>query len=403
MKKIFTLCLLLVAAVQGWAFEQDKYYTINRNGETGSYIYAADGVMQTGALNADNGVYVWQFIPTGKADCYYIKNVATDTYMQTCNITLSTNVQLGNDPVEYYVSRGAGTYMQTSAPKDFGTKDNAAVFTTTNPTSQGSGSTKFNGDGDSQAYIDGSDDANLVRFVTNGKWINVQNGAGGTPTYNNGEGGWTIHYVYELTQVEGFAANISAAQYSTMYTTYAVDLSQVEGQAVKAYYVKANGFENSGYVTLTEVPNSVIPAYTPVILYAETPGTYTLPCVTAEGTALSDNLLEGSFVDSYVTGDAYVLSNHPTEGLGLYKAQMNQKGDTAFKNNGGKAYLPATNVPVSVSVQGFKFGDFTSTAIEGVAKDNEGAKVIYDLSGRRINNITNAGIYIIGGKKVMVK
>lgn len=109
MKKIFTLCLLLVAAVQGWAFEQDKYYTINRNGETGSYIYAADGVMQTGALNADNGAYVWQFIPTGKADCYYIKNVATDTYMQTCNITLSTNVQLGNDPVEYYVSRGAGT------------------------------------------------------------------------------------------------------------------------------------------------------------------------------------------------------------------------------------------------------------------------------------------------------
>ena len=109
MKKIFTLCLLLVAAVQGWAFEQDKYYTINRNGETGSYIYAADGVMQTGALNADNGVYVWQFVPTGKADCYYIKNVATDTYMQTCNITLSTNVQLGNDPVEYYVSRGAGT------------------------------------------------------------------------------------------------------------------------------------------------------------------------------------------------------------------------------------------------------------------------------------------------------
>ena len=58
MKKIFTLCLLLVAAVQGWAFEQDKYYTINRNGETGSYIYAADGVMQTGALNADNGAYV---------------------------------------------------------------------------------------------------------------------------------------------------------------------------------------------------------------------------------------------------------------------------------------------------------------------------------------------------------
>ena len=109
MKKIFILFLSLVAVLQGWAFEQDKYYTINRNGESGSYIYAADGVMQTGALNADNGVYIWQFIPTGKDNCYYIKNVATETYMQSSNITLSTNVSLGNDPVEYYVSTGAGT------------------------------------------------------------------------------------------------------------------------------------------------------------------------------------------------------------------------------------------------------------------------------------------------------
>ena len=109
MKKIFILFLSLVAVLQGWAFEQDKYYTINRNGESGSYIYAADGMMQTGALNADNGMYVWQFIPTGKDNCYYIKNVATETYMQSSNITLSTNVSLGNDPVEYYVSTGAGT------------------------------------------------------------------------------------------------------------------------------------------------------------------------------------------------------------------------------------------------------------------------------------------------------
>ena len=101
----------------------------------------------------------------------------------------------------YRLKKLDGTYMQTSAPKDFGTVDNAAVFTTTNPTSQGSISTKFNGDGDSQAYINGNDDANLVRFVTNGKWINVQNAASGTPTYNNGLGGWTIHYVYQVNEV----------------------------------------------------------------------------------------------------------------------------------------------------------------------------------------------------------
>ena len=42
------------------------------------------------------------------------------------------------------------------------------------------------------------------------------------------------------------------------------------------------------------------------------------------------------------------------------------------------------------------------TAIEGVEAEN-GEKVIYDLTGRRIENITNAGIYIVNGKKVLVK
>ena len=75
----------------------------------------------------------------------------------------------------FYLKKLDGTYLQKSASTiTYGTIDNAAVFTTTNPTSKGEGSTKFNGDGDSQAYINGNDDANLVRFVNGeGAWINV--------------------------------------------------------------------------------------------------------------------------------------------------------------------------------------------------------------------------------------
>ena len=43
------------------------------------------------------------------------------------------------------------------------------------------------------------------------------------------------------------------------------------------------------------------------------------------------------------------------------------------------------------------------TGIEEVKSENGNAKAIYDLTGRRIENITNAGIYIVGGKKVIVK
>ena len=42
------------------------------------------------------------------------------------------------------------------------------------------------------------------------------------------------------------------------------------------------------------------------------------------------------------------------------------------------------------------------TAIEEVKNDNA-AGIIYDLCGRKIENITKPGIYIVGGKKVFVK
>ena len=103
---------------------------------------------------------------------------------------------------KFYLKKLNGTYMQATSPKDFGTIENAAQFTTTNPTSTGSSSTLFNGDGDSQAYINGNDDSNLIRFVKGDKWINVQNGDSGTPTYNTGTGGWTIHYAYAVKEVD---------------------------------------------------------------------------------------------------------------------------------------------------------------------------------------------------------
>lgn len=48
--------------------------------------------------------------------------------------------------------------------------------------------------------------------------------------------------------------------------------------------------------------------------------------------------------------------------------------------------------------------EFTGeTGIENIVNDNDAVKVIYDLTGRRIDNITKAGIYIVNGKKVLVK
>ena len=44
-----------------------------------------------------------------------------------------------------------------------------------------------------------------------------------------------------------------------------------------------------------------------------------------------------------------------------------------------------------------------TTAIEEVKAENGEVKAIYDLTGRRINEIAGPGIYIVNGKKVSVK
>jgi hypothetical protein len=82
---------------------------------------------------------------------------------------------------------------------------------------------------------------------------------------------------------------------------------------------------------------------------------------------------------------------------------MNQLEDTAFLNNANKAYLPVDNLPSSAqNAKALKF-DFNTTAVENVKIETEGKKVIYDLSGRRVNDMTAPGLYIVNGKKVMVK
>ncbi len=168
--------------------------------------------------------------------------------------------------------------------------------------------------------------------------------------------------------------------------------------AVEAYTVTA---VNSGWVSLTQV-TGVLPANTGVIIKASA-GEYKF---FDEATATADvtgNLLKGSVANEYVAGDAYVLGNK--DGIGLYKAVLNKNeageaGTTHFKNNANKAYLPAS-VANGAASYSFRFGEGT-TGVENVVVENE-VKAIFDLTGRRVENISAPGIYIVNGKKVLVK
>ncbi|MBR5859970.1 MAG: chitobiase/beta-hexosaminidase C-terminal domain-containing protein [Bacteroidaceae bacterium] len=181
--------------------------------------------------------------------------------------------------------------------------------------------------------------------------------------------------------------------WSSFYAPFSVAIPE----GIEAYIVTA---ANSSYLTLEQIYEA-IPANTGVILKGGTIHGNT--SYAGEITEVSGNLLEGTMASKYITEEAYVLGCVDGE-YGFYKAAMNQQDGTAWLANGGKAYLPVKNLPKNAQGAAsfsFRFGEGT-TAIENVEVENE-VKTIFDLTGRRVETITAPGIYIVGGKKVLVK
>ena len=220
-----------------------------------------------------------------------------------------------------------------------------------------------------------SGDVIVVRAITG-----VTNDATNSAFEKNiAEGGY-VDFLFVVAEKEPVE---DTSEWSTFYQPYPVALPE----GVNAYIVTAAA---SDYVTLTRFEGT-IPANTAVILNNGEP----------KGEAVdvdfSTNLLKGTTVDTYIDEPAYVLSK--VDGVvGFYKAEM---VDGTWLNNAAKAYLPASAVPnKSAAFYGFNWDG--TTGIEKVEIRNEKSE-IYDLTGRRVEAITVPGIYIVGGKKVLVK
>ena len=202
----------------------------------------------------------------------------------------------------------------------------------------------------------------------------------------------------------GLYWNVTDAGYATLYLGYKAEIPST----VKAYIVEST---NSTHAVLKEV-EGIVAANTGLILEGEGEHLFN---ITSESTTadVKGNLLKGTVTSKPVEGEAYVLANINVaeEGqpakmeIGMYKAELNKNADgndgtTHFLNNANKAYLPiASGTALSTSLR-FDFDG--TTGVEKVEIRNE-KEEIYDLTGRRVNEITKAGVYVVNGRKVMVK
>ncbi len=196
------------------------------------------------------------------------------------------------------------------------------------------------------------------------------------------------------------AATDGTVNYGTLYCDN-MNLSVPEG--VKAYTASVS----NGKITLSEVQGA-IPARTGVLLKTESKLTdntnFNFTEAAEAGTVSDGNMLHGTVDES---GKAYAgegnwkyykLTTKNGSNLGFY---FGVDGGAAFANGANKAYLA---VPADQALaRGYVFGDETTsigqTGIEQMTNKNA---AIYNLSGQRVNK-AQKGIYIVNGKKVVIK
>ena len=179
---------------------------------------------------------------------------------------------------------------------------------------------------------------------------------------------------------------------TTLVSTETLDFSDEKGLAA---YIATSVDDTENTITLKRI--SVVPANTPVVLKGDPNTTYVIKTTATAATSPKENLLRGSATESIEleANTAYILADG--------KFQKNNAGTLPA----GKAYLPADAVSASAQLLTIVFDDNgNTTAIKDVRgkTENVRSQEWYDLSGRKLNGMpTQKGIYIINGKKVVIK
>ena len=202
---------------------------------------------------------------------------------------------------------------------------------------------------------------------------------------------------WKLVKVEAPSFSHTLTVSEVGYATLMLGFDATIPAGVECYYATAT---EGDVLKLAQVEGNVLIANTPVIVKAAA-GSYEFTNTDATATAPEGNLLSGTLYTKNVTpaGTAYVLSA-PAGKVGLYQAELANNG--TFQNNANKVYFDA---PAAAEIVSYSFNfDWTgTTAIEGVVAEGAQDGAIYDITGRRVKAITAPGIYIVNGRKVVVK
>ena len=196
------------------------------------------------------------------------------------------------------------------------------------------------------------------------------------------KGGYLTIATYNLTAKQGATGEYWATFYSEMSNYQASAGTQV-------FAVKLTDTE----ITMIQITDGIVKSGEGVVLKNTSGSSITMTPTDEAGTGnYSDNSLVGTKIAISNPGNAYVL-NKGNAGIGFYKLK-----DTGTIG-ANKAYL--TYSGGGDARESFGFGNTTSiNDVRGQKEEVRGE--YYDLQGRRVSQPTR-GLYIVNGKKVVIK
>ncbi|MBR6962631.1 MAG: chitobiase/beta-hexosaminidase C-terminal domain-containing protein [Prevotella sp.] len=219
---------------------------------------------------------------------------------------------------------------------------------------------------------------------------------------------WDVTVTYEEATSETVTVSVNALAtdgnkfYSTLYYS---DKNLKIPAGITASGVSVNG--KSLVMGPVLAKDDVIAKGNAVLLTADAAGDYEFTVVAdteVDATISWDaNLLRGNDEEATTEGgDVYYQlsrnANRDANSIGFYWGAANGE---AFKNKAHRAYLAVTTEQAG-GAKGFAFNDM-ATGIKSIAADTEnGNAIIYNLAGQRVSN-AQKGIYIVNGKKVVIR
>jgi len=229
--------------------------------------------------------------------------------------------------------------------------------------------------------------ANVGTYDNAGKWTGVANSVEFEAT--------STVKTTKITVIYGDVPTVSVSVGETGFATLASDIAlDFTNSEIKAYKASVSG-EN---ITLTKV-DKVAAGEGVLVYYADGAKTEGIPAATETVEASADNAFVGALEE---------IASLPTEGengknyiLSIVNGKVGFYQAAGKKVAAGKAYL-------QVSAEGakeFYMMNMENAVVTGINEVNteKADNAIYNLNGVRVKDMSQKGVYIVNGKKVVKK